>query len=414
MSLVNDYLKQLGHKSVASVKNIKGGVPPVLRKQEVGDSHKSERQRKITRYAIITIAVYTVGYCIVTMVSAFQKPAVSESVTQIGNTSVTSQVTTGAGKIASTKPAPLAAHQKGTRIDAGGLNVTSVTELPQVATPEVVKKYQEGTDESALLELDPGNVVQRTTQRPHEGKTERLLPKEEQSHVELHSVVAVGAEIVAPTDRTPLPEGSGRKIFFEESNNTSAYYYQIALQAQHDKQLGRAEFYYRNTLQEEPTHENALVNLAAIYIQEERLQEAQVLLRKVRNINPDNSKALVNQGMIELQSNRLETAGEFFRQALERNPIEESALGNLAYLAAQRNKYDDASFYYDKLLQISPGTTDVLLAYAALEEKKRQFTSAIKLYQQCLAQLGRQTDPRQHEKIRRRIQLLKQFASQQK
>ncbi len=431
MSLVNDYLKRLGKKSRFSTGGEGGGVPPVLQKNHI-DPVQTAKRRKYIWFAGIGIAVCTIAYCLLSAVTAVHIPGDNKSAALTKTpdwtkTNVSQNIENQVEAVEQRVPA------SSKQLVASEANREELP-LTKRVEPQAVIQVASSAEESRAPERSEQhssskNSEQATTATAKQIKEEKkiieptspdkMLVSEVAAtegtdvHEQPYPIIETGKEIGGTTNQETGTEISGKKVFFEKSTNTSAYYYQIALRAQHDNDFRRAERYYRNTLQEEPDHENALVNLAAIYIQEKRLQEAQFLLEKVIELNPENSKALVNAGMIALQKNEMETASDYFHQALKYNPIEETALINLAYLALQKKNYADATIYYDKLVWVSPGKIDILLAYAALEEKKQQYNSAIKLYKQCLEQLDTKKYPGQYEKIKGRIQILRQLASQQ-
>jgi Tfp pilus assembly protein PilF len=449
MSLVNDYLKRLGHKSMALSDKGRGGVPPVLQRTQKGSGQAAARN-KYLYFAGAAVAIYGVGYFMVSAATLSKQPVDDESVT----------VEARPTSVKSTAPAIIVTH--GAAADG-----PTVQELPvqQVVAGETKKPTESpagvaGPQRTAIVVASAVKEPQQAAGLNNTGKgiaagkvipaqniirTAKRIEKEEKTITEVNSKTDVSATEYSQPDRVvelrqpeaelsgireePYPladtgQGTARatlnhvqapvkRIFFTESTKTPDYNYQIALQAQHNNNFGRAERFYRFVLREEPGHENALVNLAAIYIQEKRLPEAQSLIDRVIAMNTENPKALVNAGMIVLQQNNEKAAADYFRQALQYNPIEETALINMAYLAQQEKKYDEAGAYYEKLVRISPEKPDILLAYAGLEEKQQKYSSAINLYRRCLDQLSMQKNPYQYQRIKKRIQVLRQYAVQQ-
>ena len=443
MSLVNDYLKRLGHKSMAPSDRESGGVPPALQRTQKGTAPTAAR-KKYMYFAGTVVAIYSVGYFMVSAATLSKQPVDDESVTVesrptsvfLTDTATTEtraaaadvpavqvlpvqQVVVGETHGTMESPAGVADPQRSAIVvasavkepqQAGGVNDTGkiIPARNTTQTAERIEKEEKTitevngkTDVSATDYSQPNQVVE-----PQESETEWSGIREEP-----YPLADTGQGTAGST--SGYVQAPAKRIFFTESTKTPAYNYQIALQAQHNNNFGRAERFYRNVLREEPEHENALVNLAAIYIQETRLQEARSLIDKVIAMNPENPKALVNAGMIVLQQDNEKGAADYFRQALQYNPIEETALINLAYLAQQEKKYKEAGAYYEKLIRISPEKPDLLLAYAGLEEKQQQYSSAINLYRRCLDQLSMQQHPRQYERIKQRIQVLRQYAAQQ-
>ncbi len=449
MSLVNDYLKRLGHKSMAPSDKARGDIPPALQRTQKG-SVQAVARNKYLCFAGAAVAIYSVGYFMVSAATLSKQPVDDESVTvEARPTSVKSTAPATTVTRAATADGPAVQVLPVQQVVAGETNgtvefQTGVVESQRTAIV-VASAVKEPQQAAGVNNTGKGTAAGKVIPAQNTTQTAERIEKEEKTITEVNSETDVSATKYSQPDRVvelrepeaelsgireePYPladtgQGTARatlnhvqapvkRIFFTESTRTPAYNYQIALQAQHNNNFGRAERFYRYVLREEPGHENALVNLAAIYIQEKRLQEARSLIDKVIAMNPENPKALVNAGMIVLQQNNEKAAADYFRQALQYNPIEETALINMAYLAQQEKKYDEAGAYYEKLVRISPEKPDILLAYAGLEEKQQQYSSAINLYRRCLDQLSMQKNPHQYQKIKKRIQVLKQYAVQQ-
>jgi Tfp pilus assembly protein PilF len=186
----------------------------------------------------------------------------------------------------------------------------------------------------------------------------------------------------------------------------SKKYYQAGLQAQHKGDGRIAEIYYKKALEVFPDHMEAMINLSALYVQQERYHEAEDVLAKILAIEPTNSKALVNLGVISLYKESEATAKAQFEAALAANPLEENALVNLAYLAERNRDYAATESYYRQLLEISPENLEVLLAYGHLLEEQRRYTEAIALYGDILVLDTVKKDKGLYNKISERMRLL--------
>ncbi len=186
----------------------------------------------------------------------------------------------------------------------------------------------------------------------------------------------------------------------------SKKYYQAGLQAQHNGDGRIAEIYYKKALEEMPHHMDAMINLSALYVQQERYHEAEGILAKILAIDPTNSKALVNMGVASLYQDNDSQAAAQFEAALDANPLEENALVNLAYLSEKNRDYAATERYYRQLLQISPVNLEVLLAYGHLLEEQRRYPEALALYADTL-ELGLvKKDQRLYNKISERMRFL--------
>jgi Tfp pilus assembly protein PilF len=188
--------------------------------------------------------------------------------------------------------------------------------------------------------------------------------------------------------------------------NKSKNLYQAGLHAQQSGDQRIAEIYYKKVLSGSPEHMEAMINLSALYIQQERYVEAEEFLAVIIKNDPANSKALVNMGVISLYKYNEPLAEEQFRAALAINPTEENALVNLAYLAERKMDYISAERYYRNLLQINPENLVVLLAYGHLLEGQKRYSEAVDLYRDSLKLETIELDQQLKDKITKRIRLL--------
>jgi Tfp pilus assembly protein PilF len=186
----------------------------------------------------------------------------------------------------------------------------------------------------------------------------------------------------------------------------SKKFYQAGLQAQYKGDGRIAEIYYNKALEEVEHHMNAMINLSALYVQQERYAEAEDILAEILEIEPANSKGLVNMGVVNLYLGKESQAAAQFEAALAANPLEENALVNLAYLAEKNRDYMATEMYYRQLLQISPDNLEVLLAYGHLLEEQGRYPEALALYADILELGTLKKDQRLYNRISDRMRLL--------
>ncbi len=405
MSLVNDYLKKIGNRHKASVSRDGRGVPPILQRLQRSSSRLLTK-KKLLWYGGGTVLLYCVGYFMISAVNLARHPGDAT----VGSFDDQSQAYFSAHKQLTAASAPVSRDEQPRKIkNSEKSRKNSVSTLQGNAAVSVAGKKATLPDErekEPLSDVTPNSTPFRAQKQPDAaGIVDQQEP---------YPIIQNVDDLSESSESQPSPSPkSHRPVVFTESKNQSAYFYQIALQAQHDRDFGRAERYYQAVLKEEPNHINTLVNLSALYIQEQRFKEAQSLLDHLFSLSPENPKALVNAGMIALQNHKPEEAEKFFRHALQRNPVEKTALLNLSYLAQQNKKYDEAEGYFKKLVYISPDDNKILLAYAGLEEKRKRYIQAIILYRQSLKNLNMQQNEEQYTRIKQRIQVLRQYVSRQ-
>jgi tetratricopeptide (TPR) repeat protein len=202
------------------------------------------------------------------------------------------------------------------------------------------------------------------------------------------------------------PEFYSTPQFDSAAREKSKKFYQAGLQAQYKGDGRIAEIYYKKALEVLSDHMDAMINLSALYVQQERYHEAEDVLAKILAIEPTNSKALVNLGVISIYKDNEATAATQFEAALAANPLEENALVNLAYLAEKNRDYAATENYYRQLLEISQENLEVLLAYGHLLEEQRRYTEAMALYGDTLELDTVKKDKGLYNKISNRMRLL--------
>ena len=218
----------------------------------------------------------------------------------------------------------------------------------------------------------------------------RILPPAEKAVATEQKIIKRSAKPAESPARQPAPQSGSRVRVYDSaklkvaSPAKSNKYYQAGLQAQQGGDLRIAEIFYQKGLADSPEHLNSMINLSAIYVQQERYRDAEEILWVILGVDKSNSKALVNLGVINLYLGRNSKAEKYFLKALQANPQEENGLVNLAYLAEQKKDYAAAEMYYKQILQISPANLEVLLAYAYMLEQQYRYPEALAVYKDSL------------------------------
>jgi Tfp pilus assembly protein PilF len=286
--------------------------------------------------------------------------------------------------------------------------------------PPVEQTFQVYTEEPAVIQkkIPPPLELHKTTlkrgvteqvpvypepETPVADKAAEQQPAEAVDHYETTETAAY-----IPVQEAPdVPAGIYTPWPEEISLDKSKKFYQAGLQAQMRGDHRAAEAYYSKTLDADPYHLDAMVNLSALYVQQQRYDQAEGLLRDIFQADPENSKALVNMGVINLFQKDIVRAEENFQAALAANPLEENALINLAYIAEQRGDMVATERYYRLLLQLSPDNIEVLLSYGHFLEADKRYLEAVALYGDCLKLDSVTNDQLLYDRIKQRMRLLK-------
>lgn len=297
--------------------------------------------------------------------------------------------------------------------------------------PEVAAARPVVLDQAAEVYPEPPTAVRKKIPQPLElskSAEKKIIADQSQVYAETEvSAINDAAEqpaaevrdVYEPVETTaviPVQKASGilDRIDASGAENVSTdrsrKFYQAGLQAQMTGDQREAEAFYKKALEVNEYHIEAMINLSALYVQQQRYDQAEDVLLDIFKVDPENSKALVNMGMISLYKKDIVLAEEQFQAALDANPYEENALINLAYLAEKRGDSLAAERYYRNLLQISPDNIEVRLSYGYLLEEGARYSEAVALYEDCLKLDSVKNDQELYDRIRQRIRQLSRAA----
>ena len=129
--------------------------------------------------------------------------------------------------------------------------------------------------------------------------------------------------------------------------------------------LADAEPLYRQVLDEDPLHTDALHLLGVLYHQLNNNEQAIVLIDKAVELSPQVADYHANRGIVLQRLGRLEEAEAAQRRALERDPGHVGAHFNLGLVLAAQVRLAEASFHYAEAARLSPGLADAHLNLGA-------------------------------------------------
>ncbi|EHQ90092.1 tetratricopeptide repeat protein [Desulfosporosinus youngiae] len=112
--------------------------------------------------------------------------------------------------------------------------------------------------------------------------------------------------------------------------------------------------FYKYTLKYEPDHYESLSNLAAVYQNEGRSQEALTLLEKAKTIYPKDPVLLNNLAFTLVHQGRTRKAAEYYREALELTPDHPLILYNLSVCLTRKGNWQEGIDLINQLLKIDP------------------------------------------------------------
>ena len=126
------------------------------------------------------------------------------------------------------------------------------------------------------------------------------------------------------------------EAYYQQNNNSEALSYikasvelapfnlefrnKLGVMALANKDITLAKSTFEFIQKENPKYVSALSNLAFIYLQENRIQEAEVLINKAIALDPDYEQALLNKASIYMFKNNKAEALKMIKQILKKNP----------------------------------------------------------------------------------------------
>lgn len=121
-----------------------------------------------------------------------------------------------------------------------------------------------------------------------------------------------------------------------------------------DGQTGDALDYTQKAAALSPTYAAAHYNLGNIFIELERLDEAEACFRRALQLKPDYAEACNNLGYVLKRLHRPEEAEASFKQALQIKPGWAEVYGSLGVLSQDQGRLDEALEYFQQQLRLTP------------------------------------------------------------
>ncbi|MBD2605822.1 GNAT family N-acetyltransferase [Scytonema hofmannii FACHB-248] len=128
----------------------------------------------------------------------------------------------------------------------------------------------------------------------------------------------------------------------------------LSVQDHRANQLTKAEQGYRQILETQSNHPEALYGLGVLMRQKGEYQTAENLLKTLLQIQPNSIKALFSLGNLYQTQGQLSEAIETYNQILALEPDTIAVYNNLGYALHQRGDIEDAIACYQKALSLKP------------------------------------------------------------
>jgi len=130
-------------------------------------------------------------------------------------------------------------------------------------------------------------------------------------------------------------------------------YFHLATNFLAKKDNETASFYLKKTLELNPNFVPALLNLAGMYIRENKLGEAEKLLSRAAQIEK-NTDVYNNLGVIYSKRKEFNRAIKKFEKAIQLNPNSADAYFNLSLVYREKGKDNKASLFLEKAQELNP------------------------------------------------------------
>lgn len=113
-------------------------------------------------------------------------------------------------------------------------------------------------------------------------------------------------------------------------------------------------------------------NVALIYVQQGKLDEAKKAVSDARKTNPEDTSLILTEANLYLESKDMDTYKKLISEALEKNPDDVDLIFNLGVISAQAKNYVEAEKFYKTVIEKKPDYTNAYINMAAmkLEDEK--------------------------------------------
>jgi len=151
-----------------------------------------------------------------------------------------------------------------------------------------------------------------------------------------------------------------------------------------NKQIKKGIKYYKLTLKYEPDHYDSLSNLAAVYQNQGRSQDALNLLERAKNIYPKDPILLNNYAFTLVHLGRTRKAAECYREALELTPNHPLILYNLCVCLTRKGNWQEGIVLLNLLIEIDPNHSAGWALLGNIYDQIDQFDTAIDCFNRAL------------------------------
>ncbi|MEA3347728.1 MAG: tetratricopeptide repeat protein [Pseudomonadota bacterium] len=418
MSLINDYLKK-SRAAKEDKSSTPAGVPPVMKPSPGAGKSASQEKKASPKTVVLLVVVILLGIAGYYMTMPPPAPA-PQAYPQAAGPSEESRVsglpeTENIPGESNLQPATALKNALRKRDRAAGepgkrkLDQRESRSLPE--PPVFPEKGRAETAEKRSLKDLPNSATDScdpvTAAAPQSAAAEL-----DESENLSSDPAAVKITVVPGTQRNRgkgFKESAGVRRRRPHRKDDLDHLFQVGVLALNSGNRSRALYYFNQVLDLDPKHQDTILNLAVISLEHNDFEKSRELLAQAALNDPHDARVKVNQGLLALKNENFANARKLFADALLIDPGSTSALNNLAWLAQSQGDKAEALFYFRNLVAIDPQNLTAWLAYASCCEREKDFSQALRSYQEALQSRLLENDPALERRIRERIKLLSEY-----
>jgi tetratricopeptide (TPR) repeat protein len=108
-------------------------------------------------------------------------------------------------------------------------------------------------------------------------------------------------------------------------------------------------------------------NVALIYVQQGKIDEAKKAVSDARKSNPDDNSLLLTEANLYLETKDMDTYKKLISEAVQKNPNDVDLIFNLGVISAQAKNYSEAEKFYSKVIELNPKYANAYINMAAMK-----------------------------------------------
>ena len=276
--------------------------------------------------------------------------------------------------------------------------------LPEQAATAVVE-----TNRPALegARLSSTTVVPKNDRLFEPGPDPSRLPQQPQQNKGTRSQAVTQSGITATPSSSKSSHVADNKNTTPGLSDTNLFYHK-ALACHRSGRLAEAARFYRNVLETDANHRQALLNLAAVYIMQGDFNEAQPILKQLEGFDPRPNGVLLNLAITSLGNDDPEAALAYLDQAESAADAPFWQIQFHRALALTRlNRLPEALALYKKVENKRPGDFQVQFNLALTYDSLGDYPQALHYYESVLK--ADQTSQQDRSSITRRMEVLRRY-----